>query len=81
MPSGRFVFHRIQQGTYTAAGDKLELKPEKSTRIRKMPEDPAGDYPEVPEPLETRAFTFRADLDSLHLHESGRYALVLLRAT
>ncbi|MCX2947063.1 hypothetical protein [Lentzea sp. NEAU-D7] len=73
------MFHRDQEGTYTAAADRLELRPDRSTRTRKMPEDAAGDYVEVPEPLERRTFTFRADLDSLHLHESGGHALVLLR--
>ncbi|MDX3659223.1 hypothetical protein PV646_18095 [Streptomyces sp. ID05-26A] len=81
VPSGRFVFHRNQEGTYSATGDRLELTPAKSTRTRKTPEDPGGDYTDVPEPLEPRVFTFRADADSLHLHESGGYALVLLRAS
>lgn len=81
VPSGRFVFHRNQEGTYSASDGRLELTPGKSTRTRKMPEDPDGDHTDLPEPLKPREFTFSADLDSLRLHESGGHALVLLRAS
>ncbi|MGW6447384.1 hypothetical protein [Lentzea sp. NPDC055074] len=43
-----------------------------------MPEDPAGDHTDQPEPLEPRSFTFRADLDSLHLHESGPHGVTVV---
>lgn len=76
---GRFVFHRDQDGTYVATGDQLELNPARSTRTRKAPDDPAGDYTDQPEALKRRVFTFRAGRAALHLHESGGYALVLLR--
>ncbi|MET9224351.1 hypothetical protein [Lentzea sp. NPDC003310] len=81
VPTGRFVFHRDQTGRYTTAEDRLELAPERSTRTRKSPEDPGGDYVDVPEPLDARVFTFRADLDSLRLQENGRRELLLLRVS
>ena len=79
VPSGRFVFHRDQEGTYTTNGDRLELTPTRSTRTREMPEDPKGDYTDRPDSLSRRYFTFRAGPTALHLHETGGYALVLLR--
>ncbi|MFC3385817.1 hypothetical protein [Couchioplanes azureus] len=79
IPSGRFVFRRDQEGTYVTTGTRLELRPSRSTRTRKMPEDPAGDYVGKPEPLDRRVFTFRAGTHALHLQESGQGALILLR--
>jgi len=81
IPSGRFIFHRNQEGTYVTTGDRLELIPTRSTRTRKMPEDPAGDYVDKPEPLDRRVFTFRAEPGALHLHETGGYNLILLRVS
>lgn len=80
-PDGRFVFHRDQEGSYAAAGDQLELTPARSTRTRTMPEDPASDYADQPEPLKPRVFTFRADRSALHLHETGGHPLILLRVS
>jgi hypothetical protein len=81
IPSGRFVFHRDQAGTYVTAGDRLELTPTRSSRTRRMPEDPGGDYIDKPEPLDRRVFTFRAEQRALHLHEEGGYALILQRVS
>jgi hypothetical protein len=78
IPLGRFVVHRDQVGTYQAAGDRLELVPIRSTRTRRMPEDPGNDYVDKPEAPTRRVFTFRATPTALNLHENGGCALVLV---
>jgi hypothetical protein len=76
--TGRFVFHRDQEGEYRATGNRLELTPSRSTRTRRAPDDPANDYVDKPEVLTPRLFTFRATPTALNLHEDGGYALVLV---
>ena len=79
VPSGRFVFHRDQEGSYVTGGDRLELRPARSARTRQAPADPGGDYADRPEAPKPRIFTFRAESQTLHLHESGGHPLVLTR--
>lgn len=79
MPRGVFEFRRVQDGTATVDGNRLELRPVRSTRSRTNPEDPAGDYSDRPEPLKVRAYRWQVDGQSLRLASADGIELILVR--